>query len=305
MKKIEINKSKILTVLDFSNTIKQKNENKEKNNFKLLNTKENYDYNFQNKLKSHGYSLNKLENFIFEASVVKRDEFNHVTLDINLNNTLVFKDNFKENLTEEQCYDLPEGFILNKNLTPKSKIKLNIIKLLKRDNEWKEEDFDQIIIEENSIGNFHSNLIYNKYLFNLKIKKTQTLQLKDQKYKKIVLNKVLYNKYIKHLNILKNKNKIYKKACRKANNQLIIANYKNKKRKDNIPKKGKANYSNKNNTSINFKNNYNKNYKANISNTHYTKDANYIANSKKPPIYTKSTNFKNNTFSLNIKNKVK
>ena len=52
----------------------------------------------------------------------------------------------------------------------KKTLYLEVIKLPKRDNEWKQLDYDQIIIEENSIEFLQRKHLYNVYVENIKKK---------------------------------------------------------------------------------------------------------------------------------------
>ena len=142
-----------------------KNNKNNKNYIKILNS---YTYKAQNiilklssllktgvhlgtTLKKHCYSLNKIENFIYEKCLVIGRQYDDVSIDINLNNELVYRDNK----------------ISNPYLIEKKTLYLEVIKLPKRDNEWKQLDYDQIIIEENSIEFLQRKHLYNVYVENI------------------------------------------------------------------------------------------------------------------------------------------
>jgi hypothetical protein len=113
------------------------------------NKKQNPGCNLE--LKKHCYSLNKIENFIYEKCLVIERQYDDVSIDINLNNELVYRDNK----------------ISNPYFIEKKTLYLEVIKLPKRDNEWKQLDYDQIIIEENSIEFLQRKHLYNVYVENI------------------------------------------------------------------------------------------------------------------------------------------
>ena len=158
-KKIIINKNNIKILNSYNYQDFQKSKLK---TFKI-NKNKNQKSEYNEQLKTHSFSLNKIENFIYEKCLVIGRQYDDVSIDINLNNELVYRDNR----------------ISNPYLIEKKLLYLEVIKLPKRYNEWKQLNYDQVVIEENCIEFLQRKHLYNVYVENIKL----------IMYKKNIINK--------------------------------------------------------------------------------------------------------------------
>ena len=137
---------------------------------------------YLSQLKTHSFSLNKIENFIYKARVIER-QYDDVSIDIHLNNELVYRDD-----------KISNPYLVEDNL-----LTLEVINLPKRDNEWKEQDYDKIIMEENSIELLQCKHFYINYIENIGIKK-----INDRNKLKLKIKNIKKNVYTKYFSLLNN-----------------------------------------------------------------------------------------------------